>query len=258
MTTKSVFTRVASVAALTASALMGSVPAVHASINYGDFDGVSVMYLDVTENSQTDPTPLYGAPTISVDTLDFNPIGLGAFATDGGIDLTDAQLEFGIMAKEGYGLQTLMFIERGDYTLGGLGTAATYVDITTSLFLDIIEVDGVGITPIKLEQQMVFSPNASGLFELPSDGGVNVIWTGSLSVDLNAVLAANNIDFQVGVTKATVNLDNTIFAQSESGTTAFLAKKDLGVSIVSIVPEPTAAAFLLLGLGAMAWSRRKS
>jgi hypothetical protein len=38
-------------------------PAAAASINYGDLVGISVKYLQVTEDSVTDPTPLFGAPS---------------------------------------------------------------------------------------------------------------------------------------------------------------------------------------------------
>src|SRR5262245_6656687 len=43
-----------------------------ASINYGDFNGDNVKFLDVTESSD-DPLPLYGAPTVSGDSLSFSP-----------------------------------------------------------------------------------------------------------------------------------------------------------------------------------------
>ena len=38
-----------------------------APINYGDFPGTSVTFLDVTEDSATDPTPLFGAPALAGD-----------------------------------------------------------------------------------------------------------------------------------------------------------------------------------------------
>src|SRR5262245_53442552 len=43
-----------------------------ASINYGDFNGNNVKFLDVTESSD-DALPLYGAPTVSGDSLSFSP-----------------------------------------------------------------------------------------------------------------------------------------------------------------------------------------
>ncbi len=51
-----------------------------AAINYGDFSGSTVMYLGVTEkaNSPVNAEPLFNAPTIVGDELDFNPSGFSA------------------------------------------------------------------------------------------------------------------------------------------------------------------------------------
>ena len=66
------------------------------SINYGDFGGSTVMYLDVIEMANTlgDEAPLYGTPTLFGDKLDFDPAGFAATATDGSLDFTDGQLNF--------------------------------------------------------------------------------------------------------------------------------------------------------------------
>ena len=52
-----------------------------APINYGNFNGTNVMYLGVTEDSSTDPTPLFGPPTVTNDSLSFNPVSFGATPT---------------------------------------------------------------------------------------------------------------------------------------------------------------------------------
>src|SRR5215510_6970817 len=54
------------------------VPAYAASINYGSFPGATVMYTDVTESSVTDPVPLFGAPVVSGDSIDFTPVNFAA------------------------------------------------------------------------------------------------------------------------------------------------------------------------------------
>jgi hypothetical protein len=77
-------------------------PSLSAPINYGNFMGNTVMYTQVTEdtNSPGDSPPLFGAPTVSGNSLDFNPVGFDANSTGGsGPDITDGQLLFGIMAK---------------------------------------------------------------------------------------------------------------------------------------------------------------
>src|SRR5947207_4379405 len=86
------FLGVIGAALLLLSSRIGAVP-----INYGNFNGTNVMYLNVTEDSSTDPTPLFGAPTVSDDALSFNPSGFGATSSGGGTDLTDGTLATTIM-----------------------------------------------------------------------------------------------------------------------------------------------------------------
>ena len=55
-----------------------------APINYGDFDADTVIYLQVTEdaNSPGDSPPLFGAPVVSGNSIDFNPVGFSAAAAE--------------------------------------------------------------------------------------------------------------------------------------------------------------------------------
>jgi hypothetical protein len=80
---------------LVAVALTSQAPA--ASINYGNFSAISVDFLDVTEaaNSIGDSAPLFGAPTVAGDSLDFDPVGFSASATGAsGVDITDGNLRY--------------------------------------------------------------------------------------------------------------------------------------------------------------------
>src|SRR5262249_44594329 len=56
-----------------------------APINYGNFNGTTVQYLQVTEDQTTEnpllQVPLYGSPTLTDDSLSFNPSGFGAQAS---------------------------------------------------------------------------------------------------------------------------------------------------------------------------------
>src|SRR5688500_7834477 len=87
---------------LLAVALIGSLPfaAVGAPINYGSFSGLSVSYIDVTEDSTTgDALPLFGAPVFSGNSVDFNPVGFDAGASGAnGSDVTGARLTFMVQA----------------------------------------------------------------------------------------------------------------------------------------------------------------
>jgi len=229
---------------------------VFAAINYGDFTGTSVSYLGVTESSGTDSSPLFGAPIISGNTLDFNPQGFSAYSTGGGVDLTDGQLNFLLRANSG-GLSTLQFSEAGDFTLAGLGTAGTRVTIATTFFFDILKVDGNAINPLSFSATMTYTPVNNGQFNLVNNPGVGNVWTGSYLLNLNNVLTANGVPFSTGATEVRVNLDNTLLAISESGSVAYVAKKDFKGFGVTVVPEPSAIAITLLGAAALLGARRK-
>ena len=235
-----------------------------APINYGDFSGATVNYLQVTEeaNSAGDAAPLFGAPTVTGDSIDFDPVGFSASATGAaGNDLTDGNLNFDIVAKPNNAITSVYFSEAGDTTLAGFGTDATFTSVTTNIFIDIKEVDGVGINAINFNTQLAFSPSG-GSYQLGADGGggplFNTAWTGNTLIDVNAILAANNIPYTLGATKVSVNLDNTLVALSENGTSSLIAKKDAdGVTITTNVPEPSSVVLALLGSLGLGWLRRR-
>jgi len=234
--------------------LLAASPALAVPVLYGDYVGVTVIYTDVTEDSGTDPTPLFGTPTVSGDSIDFSPPSFNASATGaGGVDTTDGTLTFGVEAKPGgadsHFIDTIEFSEAGDFTLAGFGGLGTFVSVTANVFIDIFEVDGQDISQINIQDALVFTPS-NGDWDLLNDGpgpSVNGIWTGSLSVDLTQVLIDNGIPFVDGVTRIQVTLDNTLIALSESGTSAFIAKKDADGLSVTAVPEPSALALLAVG-----------
>jgi hypothetical protein len=229
--------------------------------NYGTFVGATVTYSNVAEASGTDPgQPFYKAPSITGDTLDFNPT-FSATATGGASKIRDAQLNFDVLAHTGYGVEGLLFTERGDFTMTGpTGTSNTLVDITASFFITIFEVDNLVVTPVNLTLSMLFSPNSSGTFTLTGAGGPPLAtgnWSGSMSVDLDNALTLAGVPYILGATKVSVALDNTLTALSEAGTHAYIGKKDFKGFSITVVPEPSTLA--LIGLGAAAlllWRRR--
>ena len=233
-------------------------PQAEAAINYGDFAGDTVMYTDVTEESLTDTLPLYGAPTISGNTLDFNPVGLGASASGGSFDFTDGQLNFGIQALGGNAIPAIHFSENGDFDLGGVGTAATVVNVAATFFIDVVAVDGVPLSIPQLTATMSFVPGG-GTMTLPAYPGIGQIWNGALGINVNQWLTDNGVSFVTGATEIKVNLDNKLAAFSEDGSVAFIAKKDFkGIGItVPEVPEPSVFAIALVGAG-LCLARRKT
>ncbi len=133
-----------------------------APINYGDFSGTTVIYLDVTETANTpgDTEPLFSAPTITGNTLDFNPKGFAASAGGGGVDITDGQLNFMLRSIAGSVITELSISESGDYTLFGTGSAATSLLYAISLgHVSVLEIDGIALaTPVSTGRLKLFIP----------------------------------------------------------------------------------------------------
>jgi hypothetical protein len=228
-------------------------------INYGNLNGVSVVYQQITEDSTTDPTPLFGQPSVADDSLLFSPVSFGASATGaGGIDLTDGTLATSIVALQNSRIKKLQFSEFGDYSLYGNGTASTSAQVMTTLFIRVTHVDGGAITPVTFTANMLFSPS-DGSYNLIDDHGIGVLWQGGIVYDVTAAL--QRAGYLGEATKLDLTLDNTLVAMSEAGTVAYIKKKQLnGVSITTIVPEPSAFALLgcgILGLLAYGWGSRK-
>lgn len=256
--------------AVLATAYAGS--SLAAPINYGDFSDIppgSVMYLDVTEDSGTDtvPPPLFGAPSITGNLLDFDP-GAGnvndpnsnggmvfsAYASGSGpfSDTTDGQLSFTMMSSQGF--NSVGFYEDGDFALDTLGGAAR-VRASLVVNVDILEVDGSTLlTPIPTSGVVQFVRTT------PYSGSPQ--WSNSLLVNLAPLIA--DLNPIRGVTKAEISLNNRLEALTLANTAseAFIAKKDFKVTINRIptgdvtIPEPGTVVLLASMLvGAVAYRR---
>lgn len=254
-----------------AALAVGGSSAFAATINYGDFGpdfppGVTE-YQDVRESSGTDTPPLYNAPSLSGNTLDFDPGPFVASATDGDSDsdITDGQLNFDIEVIKGLndevagGLESLIISESGDFSLMGAGTALTSVSAGVSADVRILEVDGSPITPVS-----TFA-SASIVRDLVTDGPVVLApWSNSLLVEFGPVLAENDIPFEFGVTKAEVVINDQLIAISEPNSVSFIAKKDFAIDPGDInpnpdfeIPEPASAALVMACLACVSQLRRR-
>jgi hypothetical protein len=253
-------------------AALASRPAAGAQINYGSHMGTHVTYVNVTEDSGSDePLPLFGAPTVTGDSIDFNPVGFDAAAGPAGTsDITDSNLVFMVTAKTGSRIDSMTLNEIGAATLAGnvapgsMGTAAA---VFASGALDIHEVDFTGINHISVPFSLTFSPSG-GTFFLGTDGGggpiFNTVWTGSATLPIHDILIANGYGSLQGATKISIDLDNTLVAVSQLGTTATISKKDVGgvgidivIRQVGDIPEPAGLSLALTALlGGWLRSRR--
>jgi hypothetical protein len=242
--------------ALVAGALLAALtvaggisPARAASINYGTFVGTTVQYVDVTEDSTTDATPLYLAPTSSGDSLDFNPIFASSSSGAGGSDETDGVLTMMIEALGANVIEKVMITEAGDFSLSGFsGGTGTSASVTAGVTVTIEAVDGSAITPFDVLTSLVFAPS-DGDWDLLNDGpgpDVSGVWTGTGMVDLTQALIDEGQPFSFGVTKVSFKMDNMLDTASETGTSADIAKKDIDGLSLTVLPEPAPLALLLL------------
>jgi hypothetical protein len=228
---------------------------------YGNHPGNTVDYEAVTEMSLTDPTPLFGAPTVSADSIDFNPVLFNALSQFGSApDDTVGVLSFFVQAHPGKAILTLDLFEGGVTTVVGVGTDGTYTDVSATGIVNILAVDGVTLgTSIGVPIDLVFSHRPDGTWKLGSDGETLALppWTGSQSISLSQALIDNSVPFSLGATRISLELENALYAQSESGTVAFIDKKDFGGLSITVnrppgstpVPEPASfLAFLLVAL----------
>ena len=272
---------VAAGAALVLVLLVLPRPSPAALINYGSHNASHFTFVNVTEDSTlAEPLPLFGAPVVTGDSIDFNPVGFDALSTGGGADPTESNLTFGLTAKSGSRIRRVTFGEAGDTTLGGNvapGSTATASAVSASGALQIHEVNFQAINPISVPFSLSFSPSG-GTFFLGTDGGGGPIfhtqWTGSVTLDIEAVLIANGIaitpgliDPDGGATRVSIDLDNRLEALSQQGTSAAIGKKDFGAVVIRAnvpgepggdpeVPEPASAALLALALAAPMLRRR--
>lgn len=215
-----------------------------APINYGDFSGSTVMYLDVTETANTpgDTEPMYGPPSIFGNQLDFDPAGFSASSAGGLPDLTDGQLNFTLMGVPGAAITDIDISESGDYNLlgtGGVPTQIIYGVAITSI--TVLEVDGSALpVPVALA-----ATSTGGGDDLSQGADLLTPWANSLSYDVNAALGLAGVKFVIGATKLEIAINNTLAALSEPSSIAFVAKKDflLDISVEPFdplnIPEPS-------------------
>lgn len=211
------------------------------TFTFGDYLGTNVDYIDVNETTNTD-TVEFEAPTLNGDdSLTFFPTDFTAEATGaGGFATTQSLLNATIMSKNGTTLDIFRFTETGDSLI--LGSGQNFIQLSGSLIL-LEDVDGP-ITPTSInfsvaDGNVVFDPS-----DFITTPGAST-WSGMLEIDLMGL----------GITKAELQLDNNLFANSfAEGSISRVQKKFGGISL-EIIPEPGTG--LLVGLGLLGLGLRQ-
>jgi len=236
-------------------------------INYGDFTGTNLDYLGVTENSPTDPTPLFEAPTRLGNSLLFFPTNYAATSSNGVPDVTVGILTFDLEAKNGDSIDEIRITEVGDYQLTTLGSGLAQASVAGALIVTVLEVNG---SPVNFDPFLHFQTDslvASPASPYQIDGSLNEffefdIFTATAVVDLASVVP--------NVTKVQVQFNNILNAASEAGTTAFIQKKSANGAVIvepigpdpgPVVPEPGSALMAICSAGFLlaigVWRRRR-
>lgn len=222
--------------------------------SYGDFSSASgtVSFLNVA-----DINGLFGAPTVSGNSLDFSP---NTFEADCALSVTcpptphtvSDTLVMDIDADAGQFIGTIVLSEAGDTTLASFLNALAATTVVGNVFIDVQEVNGVPVNGLNENAQMVFT--RSGQYESNDEGVGTHIWSGFLSIDVNSVIAGDGGSGQA--TRVQISLANTLTAYAASGAAARIEKKDIDGLAITVIPEPGTALMLGLGLFGLAASGR--
>jgi len=222
-----------------------------AAISYpNQIVGVNVIYSNIWEDSETDPgVALYGAPSYGGgDSVAFNDLFFAASTSgDAGTDTTDGVLNGMIEAKPNHGIETIRFQEYGDFTLTGFSNNAS-VSVTNYIFVKIKEIDFINIEDFTVIVEMVFTPSdGDWLLSEGSGPEFSGLWEGDLFVDVSQAIIDEG--FTGVATEVDFTMDNTLTALSQTGTTAYIAKKETdGLKVTTYdIPEPATMALLALG-----------
>jgi hypothetical protein len=146
----------------------------------------------------------------------------------------------------GPSINTVSLFEAGDFSLAGVGTAATQAFAGAIIRATVTQINGVNVAPINLAPS-----NASVGFNLLANPGVVQPWSLGTVLNVAGQLAPNQ-----HATKVDISINNQLLALSEPGSLAFIAKKEFIVS-TNAIPEPATAGLAGLSLCGLGLAARK-
>ena len=210
-------------------------PSALATVNHGDFIGIGVDFLQVSETTQTagDPEPIWEAPTLGGlgDQLLFSPTAFTSACTPVlTSDTTESVLTTTISAQAGVHIEIVRLSEAGDAFLvqsPPFGTPATNVSAAISGTVTVTETTSGPIAPVVIPFTGTFTP--SDTFSLPVNFGTNT-WTGDINVDVASVVPL--------ATVADVSITNTLVSNCDTGAQALIQKKSVSGPAVSLLVNP--------------------
>jgi hypothetical protein len=224
--------------------------------------GAQVTYPSVSESSNTNTLPLYGAPSVSGNNLIFSNLNFAAISTSGTppLDFVDGQINFTLRADPGTFLNSLTLSEFGDYNVSATPAnpaAVDYVKVYPSAVqITVLAINGVPLaTPLvdNTSDVMALSPSG-GDFQTGVDPSVGS-WTGNAFANLSMLFGSNQI------TEIAVSFDNQLLAESQTGGIADISKKGFdvipGPTGGTNLPEPSTAGLALVTIGGTALKRKR-
>lgn len=236
------------IAALSLSAQSAS------AANYGNFTGNNFSFLNVS-----DINGLFGAPTVSANSLDFTPNSFEAECSASATcpptphTVTDT-LTLQIQSDGSGFIGGINLNEAGDTTLSSFLNAFAATTVSADVFVDVLELNGTSINNLNLTTQMNFS--SSGDFSTTTDGSGTHLWTGFLGLDIDQLIA--DAGLTGNATLVEVSLSNTLTAFAESGASARIEKKDIDGLAIKVIPEPGTSLLMGLGLAGLAYGGRRT